>query len=298
MNDSLQKQEMSFQQTVNRFIAYGITFSLAYSFFAPQFAFFILLPALLWGISEPLQISLKCFFYDEEKQISLFESFVLVGLFASLYIIYSMLLASTGIATLYYGAEAWTNISVFAVVISAPIMEELVFRGVGIGILRKYGNGFAVLTTSLLFALMHVGVRVIIVMPSALMLGIIMVLTKNILFSVLLHMMINGWVFSWSSSNVFIQLFSKEPIVNPWVNVPVTLAINVVLVALALMILWKRPFFVKLLYDCNPKNAITAINCNKGTYREFFNLKAVRWFLIGAIAMSIYNLVRAILVLI
>ena len=199
-----------------------------------------------------------------------------------------MLLASTGITTLYYGDEAWTNISVFAVVISAPIMEELVFRGIGIGILRKYGNGFAVLTTSLLFALMHVGV----------MLGIIMVLTKNILFSVLLHMMINGWVFSWSSSNVFIQLFSKEPIVTPWVNVPVTLAINVVLVALALMILWKRPFFVKLLYDCNPKNAITAINCNKGTYREFFNLKAVRWFLIGAIAMSIYNLVRAILVLI
>ena len=289
MNNSLQKQEMSFQQTVNRFIGYGITFSLAYSFFAPQFAFFILLPALLWGISEPLQVSLKCFFYDEEKQI---------GLFASLYVIYSMLLASTGITTLYYGDEAWTNISVFAVVISAPIMEELVFRGIGIGILRKYGNGFAVLTTSLLFALMHVGVRVIIVIPSALMLGIIMVLTKNILFSVLLHMMINGWVFSWASSNVFIQLFSKEPIVTPWVNVPVTLAINVVLVALALMILWKRPFFVKLLYDCNPKNAITAINCNKGTYREFFNLKAVRWFLIGAIAMSIYNLVRAILVLI
>ncbi len=298
MNDSLQKQEMSFQQIVNRFIGYGVAFILAYTFFAPEFAFLILLPALLWWISKPLQVSLKCFFYDEEKQICWFESLTLVVLFASTYIIYVELLASAGIMKLYYGAEAWTNVSVFAAVISAPIMEELLFRGVGIGILKKYGNGFAVLTTSLLFALMHVGVRVIIVMPSALMLGIIMVLTKNILFSVLLHMMINGWIFSWSSSNVFIQLFSKEPIVNPWVNVPVTLAINVVLVALALMILWKRPFFVKLLYDCNPKNVITAINCNKGTYREFFNLKSVRWFLIGAIAMSIYNLVRAILVLI
>lgn len=298
MNDSLQKQEMSFQQTVNRFIGYGVAFILAYTFFAPEFAFLILLPALLWWISKPLQVSLKCFFYDEEKQICWFESLTLVILFASTYIIYVELLASAGIMKLYYGAEAWTNVSVFAAVISAPIMEELLFRGVGIGVLRKYGNGFSILTTWLLFILMHVGVRVVIVLPSGLMLGILMVLTKNIFFPVLLHIMVNGWVLEWSSSNILVQLLSKESPITPWSNLPVTLAINVVLIALALIILWKRPFFVKLLNDCNPRNVIASIKCNKELYKEFFALKSVRWFLAITVAFSLYNLIKAILVLI
>ena len=44
---------------------------------------------------------------------------------------------------------------VLSACIIAPIMEELLFRGLILQTLKRYGNVFAILVTSLLFALLH-----------------------------------------------------------------------------------------------------------------------------------------------
>jgi len=44
---------------------------------------------------------------------------------------------------------------VFTSVIAAPLFEEYLFRGVCMMGLKRYGNGFSILVTSFLFALMH-----------------------------------------------------------------------------------------------------------------------------------------------
>lgn len=183
MENSLQKQELNFRQEINRFIAYGIVFYMLYSFFYAPFAFFVLLPILFWIISEPLQISFN-YFYIKEKNISLFEGFTLIFLFASIYVIYLVLLQCAGIDFLYYASNSMKKIDMFTMLISAPIVEEIIFRGFGIGIFKKYGIDFAIFATTLFFALLHIGIRVVIVLPSALMYGVIMVLTKNILFPI------------------------------------------------------------------------------------------------------------------
>jgi membrane protease YdiL (CAAX protease family) len=46
-------------------------------------------------------------------------------------------------------------ISAFAVVLLGPMVEELVFRGLGFGLLRRYGNAWAVLGTAVAFAFWH-----------------------------------------------------------------------------------------------------------------------------------------------
>lgn len=46
-------------------------------------------------------------------------------------------------------------LNIISIVIVAPIFEELLYRGLILTALRKYGNLFAMVTTSLLFALAH-----------------------------------------------------------------------------------------------------------------------------------------------
>ncbi|MBQ5316862.1 MAG: CPBP family intramembrane metalloprotease [Oscillospiraceae bacterium] len=50
----------------------------------------------------------------------------------------------------------WINILVYLYVcIIGPIMEELIFRGVLLEALRKYGNGFGIIMSAVMFGLMH-----------------------------------------------------------------------------------------------------------------------------------------------
>jgi membrane protease YdiL (CAAX protease family) len=45
--------------------------------------------------------------------------------------------------------------SFVAVVLIGPVVEELLYRGAGLGLLRSYGTGFAVVTTAILFGFGH-----------------------------------------------------------------------------------------------------------------------------------------------
>lgn len=76
----------------------------------------------------------------------------------------------------------------FATVVTPALVEEFAFRGLVLGSLRKYGDGFAVLVSSILFGLMHGNFEQI---PFAflvgLALGFIAVKTNSLLLAMAVH---------------------------------------------------------------------------------------------------------------
>lgn len=72
------------------------------------------------------------------------------------------------------------------------IVEEFVHRGIVLGSLRKYGDGFAIVISSILFAMLH---RNMVQAPNALLLGLVlgyfMVKTNSIFTSMIIHFVNN-----------------------------------------------------------------------------------------------------------
>ena len=91
-------------------------------------------------------------------------------------------------------------VSFFRVVVVAAMVEELCFRGVVMGHLRRYGDGFAVVMASLVFAMMHCN---LIQAPFALIvgfaLGFLSIRTGTIWTGILIHAVNNtvSLVFSY-----------------------------------------------------------------------------------------------------
>lgn len=84
----------------------------------------------------------------------------------------------------------WTNLLVM--VICAPIAEELLFRKLLIDRTVKYGEGCAVVFSGLLFGLFHGNLnQFTYAFVLGLFFGFIYVKTRNIIYSVLMHMLIN-----------------------------------------------------------------------------------------------------------
>lgn len=84
----------------------------------------------------------------------------------------------------------------FKVVLVAPIVEELIFRGVIMhGLMRNYSKITAILMSGLLFALFHLNPWQF---PATFVLGILlgwlMIRTRNIGLCILGHALNNGWV--------------------------------------------------------------------------------------------------------
>ena len=75
--------------------------------------------------------------------------------------------------------------------IGAPIMEEIVFRGVALRYLEPYGKGFAVVMSAFLFGIFHGN---IVQIPYAFLVGLVLgyvAMEYNILWAMVLHMINN-----------------------------------------------------------------------------------------------------------
>lgn len=94
-----------------------------------------------------------------------------------------------------FGADTLTDKIVYftCVAIVPALTEEFTFRGVILNYLRKYGDGFAVLVSSILFGLVHGNlVQIPFAFIVGLVCGYITIKTGTILPSVLLHLLNNG----------------------------------------------------------------------------------------------------------
>lgn len=97
----------------------------------------------------------------------------------------------------------------FTVAIIPPLAEEFLFRGAILGSLRKYGDGFAVLISSLFFGLAHGNfVQMPVTFLSGLLMGMLVIYTNSIIPSMILHFLNNAFsvVFDILSRNIGIEI--------------------------------------------------------------------------------------------
>ncbi len=83
------------------------------------------------------------------------------------------------------------------VLIVPPIVEELLFRGMILHALRKYGDGFAIVTSSILFGLYHANfVQIVFAFIAGLVLALVVVRTGSLWISILIHFINNSISFT------------------------------------------------------------------------------------------------------
>lgn len=74
------------------------------------------------------------------------------------------------------------------VILAAPLVEELVFRGVILNSLRRFGDGFAIITSAILFGLIH---QNMVQLPNAFLCGLVLgyavVRTGSVWVGVVMH---------------------------------------------------------------------------------------------------------------
>ena len=79
------------------------------------------------------------------------------------------------------------------VVVIPPLVEEIMFRGVILQSLRRYGDGFAVLVSAMLFGMYHGNfIQMVFAFLSGLALGFVVIRTNSLLPSILIHFINNG----------------------------------------------------------------------------------------------------------
>ena len=89
------------------------------------------------------------------------------------------------------------NMTSIATIVStclvAPILEECIFRGIVLNILRKYGDKFAIITSALLFALIHGNIfQFSTAFTVGLWLGYLFIKTKSLTLTILMHGLSNS----------------------------------------------------------------------------------------------------------
>lgn len=74
-----------------------------------------------------------------------------------------------------------------------PIVEELLFRGMVLNSLRKYGDGFAIVASALLFGLYHGNfVQMVFAFLAGLVMALVVVRTGSLWTSILIHFVNNS----------------------------------------------------------------------------------------------------------
>ena len=86
------------------------------------------------------------------------------------------------------------------------LIEEIVFRGIALGMLRRYGDRFAIVVSALLFALVHANfLQIGLAVPAGLFLGYLVVRSGSLWPAIALHFANN---FIATVQNVLYDLFS------------------------------------------------------------------------------------------
>ncbi|MDR0914784.1 MAG: CPBP family intramembrane metalloprotease [Oscillospiraceae bacterium] len=156
------------------------------------------------------------------------------------------------------GHNLTQNIMYYVVVSVLPgVCEELLFRGVILGSLRKYGGPFAIIGSSLLFAIMHGN---IIQIPFAFVVGVVLgfmtVKTNSMLPAIILHMLNNAFVVS---SDIFMQSYGED-MYEIVFTIIIAAAIVIGLVAIAFLAKSSKGTFFVMRTPNSAKNTIATNN--------------------------------------
>lgn len=167
--------------------------------------------------------------------------------------------------------------SVLAVAVAPALLEEFVFRGAILGGLLKYGKGFAIFTSALLFGLMHGNlVQIPFAFMAGLIIGFVVVETGSFWSGVLIHFINN----LMSIGLDYLKNYLGEAVANG-----VYMFLLVILIAIGLV-----GFFA---YTIKNKNAFTF----EKTEHFSATSERIKWF-ISSGAMVIYIIIIALQVII
>jgi len=128
-----------------------------------------------------------------------------------------------------------------SVAVLVPVMEEFAFRGVLLSSLRKYGAGFAIIASALIFALVHLDFsNVVFAFIAGLVFGFLYVKTGNLWITIFIHALNNGIaVIGTYGDFLFGDL--AEMIESLFMLIPIVIGIA----ALILLIVFKREKFFR-----------------------------------------------------
>lgn len=111
----------------------------------------------------------------------------------------------------------------FSVAVLVPVMEEFAFRGVLLSSLKKYGTGFAVVASALVFSLVHLDFsNVVFAFIAGLVFGFLYAKTGNLWITISIHALNNGiavigtygdFLFGKNLAGLMENLFMLIPIV-------------------------------------------------------------------------------------
>lgn len=105
----------------------------------------------------------------------------------------------SGEAPSYPQADTLAGNLIYFIIIAVvpPLFEEFVFRGVVLGRLRRFGDGFAILASALLFGLFHGNfIQIPFAFLVGLVLGFVVVRTNNLWVAIAIHFINNAFAVS------------------------------------------------------------------------------------------------------
>lgn len=201
------------------------------------------------------------------KKINILEGAFYVFLFLSIYfpltIIISNLLSplySTSVVEKKFTMEMFILQG-----ITIPVVEEIVYKGILLEDLRKYGDSFAIVISALIFGMMH-GFRVIHSFAFGIFTGIIYIKTEQLSYPILFHFITDLFsmlILSWINS-----FFTIEN-----VNIGILiLTIISMTIAFALYIIAKRKNYpeIKNIRAFQIKKIIPQLKKDREKYKIFF----------------------------
>lgn len=151
---------------------------------------------------------------------------------------------------------------VLAVSLVPALAEEFAFRGVLMGVLRKYGDAFAIISSSVLFAAMHGNISQI---PFAFILGLIFALidckTNSIIPSIIIHFLNNFYA-------VMMEFLQESYLISNKTFYIIYFTIITILCVLGII-----SFFIlikqdKNFFSSNSRNGVTYTNNDLLSFKE------------------------------
>lgn len=139
----------------------------------------------------------------------------------------------------------WANL--LAVVIAAPVLEELIFRGIMLdGLLKKYSPFTAILVSSFFFALIHLNPwQFVTAMIVGMVIGWVYYHTRSLSLAILMHMVNNLFVtlleFIYPSQDVWEGELSVVEFFGGWVPLAIITGVSLMVLGAGLFIM-KREF--------------------------------------------------------
>jgi len=202
-----------------------------------------------------------------KNKINILEGFLYIFLFFTIYWPLSIVIINL-FSPIYSVNINLGEISLLVIILQGiiiPIVEEIVYRGILLESLRKYGDVFALVISALFFGMMH-GSRIGHSFLAGIFTGLLYIKSKNIVYSISMHI-INNLLFpsfaSWLESTFNIY------------NVNIAFLIIFVICMMLTAILYflaksKNSQEVEKIKSFKIKNIFQNISQDKGKYKAFF----------------------------